>query len=288
MLYSRQSMAEALDWLNQAFGRSGSGHLDGRAPWLGLLYLGLVALGWPLAGLLPRVASTPLGAGLGWGALLPVAVLPAVLTPLILWKLPTDFLPILLGDYLTAHYAIYGGLTAAGLWTVRRPWRAERPPARVSARVSGRALAAAAALLAGYCVLAIGLPLDRFVTSFMLPAGRAPVMLAVLAGTLPYAVADEWLTRGPAARRGAYAVTKACFLASLALAIALNPPRLFFLVIILPVILVFLVVYGLFSTWAYRRTGHPLVGAAAVALAFAWAIAAVFPVVAAAAGGSAG
>ena len=68
-------------------------------------------------------------------------------------------------------------------------------------------------------------------------------------------------------------------MASLVLAIALNPPRLFFLIIIVPVILLFLVVYGLFSGWAYRRTGQPLVGAVAVALAFAWAIAATFPVV---------
>ena len=66
---------------------------------------------------------------------------------------------------------------------------------------------------------------------------------------------------------------------SLVLAIALNPARLFFLAIIVPVILLFLVVYGLFSGWAYKRTGYPPVGAAAVALAFAWAIAATFPVV---------
>ena len=44
-------------------------------------------------------------------------------------------------------------------------------------------------------------------------------------------------------------------------------------------ILLFLIIYGLFSTWAYRRTWHPLVGALANALAFAWAIAVTFPVV---------
>lgn len=271
VLYSRQSMAEALAWMDQVFGRTGDGFLDGRAPWLGVLYLGLVALGWPLAGLLPRVASAKLGAGLRWRALLPVAVLPALLTPLILWKLPTDFLPNLLGDYLASHYAIYGALTGLGLWLTRQP--------QPAARVSGWAFAAATLALTGYCILAIGLPIDRYVTSFMLPPGRAPAMLAVLAGTLPYAIADEWLTRGATAPRGAYAATKLCFLVLLALAIALNPPRLFFLIIILPVILVFLVVYGLFSTWAYRSTRHPMVGALAIALAFAWAITAVFPMV---------
>jgi pimeloyl-ACP methyl ester carboxylesterase len=311
VLFSRQSLDETLAWLNQAFGRQGGdGWIDARGPWLGLLYLGLVALAWPLSGLLPRVAASPLGAGLGWRTLLPLAVLPALLTPLVLWRLPTDFLPSLLGDYLTVHYAVYGLLTAAGLWLVRRRiiMEGERlksplPPGEGWVRGAARAVVsglysphpdplpggegavrlgsflAATVLVAGYCILAIGLPIDRYVTSFMLPPGRAPIMLAVLVGTLIFSAADEWLTRGPGARRGAYALTKACFVLSLVLAIALNPPRLFFLIIIVPVILLFLVVYGLFSGWAYRRTGHPLVGAVAIALAFAWAIAATFPVV---------
>ena len=101
----------------------------------------------------------------------------------------------------------------------------------------------------------------------------------VLVGTALYCTADEWLTRGPGARRGLYALTKLLFVLSLVLAIALNPARLFFLIIIVPVILLFLIVYGLFSSWAYRRTRQPMAGAAAVALAFAWAIAAVFPVI---------
>ena len=42
-------------------------------------------------------------------------------------------------------------------------------------------------------------------------------------------------------------------------------------------ILIFLGIYGLFSTWAYRRTHNPMVGALANALAFAWAIAVTFP-----------
>ncbi len=270
VLFSRQSLVETLDWLNQAFGRHGDGWVDARGPWLGLLYLGLVALAWPLSALLPRVAAVPLGAGLGWRSLLPLAVLPALLVPLILWRLPTDFLPSLLGDYLTVHYAVYGLLTATGLLLLRRP---------IAGRFRAAPFLAATALVAGYCILAVGVPIDRYVTSFLLPLGRVPIMGAVLVGTLLYSVGDEWATRGPGARRGAYAATKACFVLSLVLAIALNPARLFFLVIIVPVILLFLVVYGLFSGWAYRRTGHPLVGAAAVALAFAWAIAATFPVV---------
>jgi len=50
----------------------------------------------------------------------------------------------------------------------------------------------------------------------------------LLVGTLPYFIADEWLTRGASAPRGSYLVTKICFLLSLALAVVLNMQKLFF------------------------------------------------------------
>jgi len=64
-----------------------------------------------------------------------------------------------------------------------------------------------------------------------------------------------------------------------ALAIALNLHRLFFLIIIVPVILVFFIIYGLFSTWTYRATRHPLAAAIGNAVVLAWAIAVTFPLV---------
>jgi pimeloyl-ACP methyl ester carboxylesterase len=273
VLYSRQSLTEALGWLDQTFARHGEAPVDARGPWIGLLFLSLVALAWPLAQLLPRVAAAKLGAGLRWRRLLPVALLPAVLTPLILWKLPTDFLPILLGDYLAVHFALYGLLTGAMLWWIGHDDR------RVPVATSWPALTVAAAMLAAYSVGAIGWPIDAYLTSFWPIPRRLPLVLAVLAGTLPYFIADEWATRGAGAGTGGYVVTKLCFLLSLLLAVALNLPRLFFLIIIVPMILLFLIVYGLFATWAYRRTWHPVVGAVANALAFAWAIAVTFPVV---------
>ncbi len=100
----------------------------------------------------------------------------------------------------------------------------------------------------------------------------------MLIGTLCYFLADEWLTRGRHAPWGFYALTKLLFALSLALAVALDLEQLFFLIIITPMIVAFLVVYGLFSTWAYRATGHPAVGGIANALAFAIVIGAVFPV----------
>ena len=277
VLYARASLAAALDWLDAAFGRADaepSGLDDARGLWIMLLLLGLTLLARPLAGLLPQVASRPLGGGLPWHRLLPVAVAPALLTPLILWKLPTDFLPVLVGDYLAAHFALYGLLTAAGLAFVRRGAKPELQ------RVSMGKFAVAALGVAFYGVAIFGLAIDLFVTSFVPSLSRLPLILVMLAGTLLYAISDEWLTRGASAPRGAYAATKLFFLLSLALAVLLNPQKLFFLLIILPVILAFFLIYGLFSAWAYRRTGHPLVGAVANAFALAWAIAVTFPMLA--------
>jgi hypothetical protein len=70
------------------------------------------------------------------------------------------------------------------------------------------------------------------------------------------------------------------FLISLGLAIALNLQELFFLVIIVPAILILFVVYGLFSGWVYRATNYPWDAAATNAIALAAAIAVSFPVVA--------
>jgi Na+/H+ antiporter NhaC len=121
---------------------------------------------------------------------------------------------------------------------------------------------------------------DRYVFNVRPEAVRLPLILALCAGTLPYFLADEWLTRGAGAPRGAYVLSKLCFLLSLVVAIALNPQRLFFLAIIVPAILILFVIYGLFSRWIGRRTGQPLVAAVANASAFGCFIAVTFPLVA--------
>ncbi len=274
VLYSPESMAQARDWLDKVFGRSGNGYRDERGPALGLLFFGLTLLGWPLAGLLPRVTLPPAGAGLPWRRLLPVAIAPAILTPLILWKMPTHFLPILLGDYITIHFAIYGALTLAGLWIVSRLGNHHN---KVVSSTSYGKFVAAAILVTAYCIFAFGVPLDRYVLSFSPIPERLPLILAVLGGTLTFFLADEWLTRGQGAARGGYPVTKVLFLISLAIAVALNFKKLFFLILIIPIILIFFIIYGFFSGWVNRRTGNPLVGGTATALAFAWAIAVTFP-----------
>jgi len=279
VLYSAHTQAQTLAWLQAAFGQPPAVQpfIDARGPWLALGLAGVLLLAWPLAQALPRLGPADAGLrarrrwwGRGGQALLTLP--PAVLTPLLLWKLPGDFLPILLGDYLVLHFALYGLLTLA----LMRLGGLRMPPLP-----RGRGLALAVALLAAsaYALLAVGLPIDRYLFNLQPTLPRLPLVAVMLAGTLPYFLADEASTRDERAARGAYVVAKLCFLLSLVLAIALNPPRLFFLAIIVPAILLMFVVYGLFSRWIDARTRHPAVAAGALALAFAAFIAISFPVV---------
>ena len=296
VLYSRESLGEAVAWMDAAFGvdRTGPPEVARRLPWLGLLFAGIVALGWPLSRLLPVVAARPLGAGLPWRRLWPAIVVPAVLTPALLLAVPTDFLPVVVGDYLAVHFLAYGAVTAAMLaWLARRgadPSAGDGSAVPADATDAGadgsdgrtRPLAFVVALLAvtAWGLGALGLAIDAFVTSFVPIPERLPLIGAMLVGTLSYFLATEWATRGARSGRAAAAAGTLTFLLSLALAVALDFERLFFLLIILPVIVPFFLVYGLFGRWAYRRTNHPLVGAVANAVVFAWAIGVTFPMLA--------
>jgi pimeloyl-ACP methyl ester carboxylesterase len=275
VLFSLDSMQAAVQWLDKSFGmqRTAPLQLDARGPWIALLIAGAVVLARPLAKLLPRVSSSKGGAGLGWKRLSLPLVLPALITPLLLRVLPTHFLPVLVADYLAVHFAMYGLLTVACLLRMRQQGGGIVP--RISMPF----------ILASFCVIAyeaaaLFWPLDHYFTNFIPGLNRLPILLAMMIGTLLYFISDEWLTRGEKAERGAYTASKVVFLVSLAIATALDFERLFFLVIIIPLIVLFFLIFGLFSAWIYKRTGDPLVAGLTNALSFAWAIGVTFPILA--------
>ncbi|WP_294534538.1 alpha/beta fold hydrolase [uncultured Rhodoblastus sp.] len=279
VIYSREGLTEMRDWMNAVFERTESGAIDARGKALGLLFLGVLGLAPPLSRLLPRVSPVPSGAGLGWRRQWPIAVAPALLTPLMLWKAPTDFLPILLGDYLAVHFALYGALTFFCLWLSNFSGKSGQRPSADWRGTPWRGLLLAALPVVAYYGLGFGLPIDAFVTSIAPSSLRWLLIPAMFCSVVVYFLADEWLTRGPAAATGGYVFSKLCVVVSLAIAVALNPPKLFFLVIIVPVICLFFMVFGWISRWTYGRTGDPRVAALANAAALAWSICATFPVV---------
>ncbi len=272
VLYSRDSMREAVAWLDLVYDRSHEEGLDSRGPAIVSLILGVVLLAWPLSRLLPLVSQPVTGASLSWRRLLPAALIPAIATPLLLSSFSADFLGVLVGGYLAVHFMVYGLVTVACLWWIRRV-----DGTGIGSRTNARAFIAASVLATLYVAGLIAVVLDHTVTSFAITAPRLPLVFFMLAGTLSYFLADEWLTHGARTAPGGHLFTRLCFLMSLGLAVALSFEDLFFLLIISAVIVIYFLVYGLFSRWIYRATGHPGVGAIANAVAFAWALAAVFP-----------
>jgi len=277
VLFSQSSMREAVDWLDQTFGvaRTAPLQLDARGPWIMLLLAGVVGFARPLFAFLPVVAIPRVGAGLNWRRLWGPLLIPMIATPLLLRVLPTHFLPVLVADYLSVHFAVYGLIAAICVIALRRRTRAAAP-----SRISYLALAGAALAITAYGFIALVWPIDSFVTSFVPGPERLVLTAAMLVGTLIYFLSDEWMTRGIGAGWGAYAASKLAFLLSLSLAVALDFERLFFLILIVPIIAVFFIVHGLFSGWAYRRAGHPFAAGIANAIAFAWAIGVTFPLIA--------
>lgn len=271
VLYSSAAQREAVRWLDAVYAREGSGAVARRGPAIVALLLGLMALARPLCRALPQVAAQAVGAALPWRRLLPAGLVPALATPLLLSRFPADFMGALVGGYLAAHFFVYGLIAALVLAWVTRG-RAARPVAVNYAR-----LALAAAIATAYFAGAFALALDTYVTSYAITATRLPLILATLAGTLTYFLADEWLANGERRARGGQLFTRLCFLLSLGIAVALSFEDLFFLLIIAAVIVIYFLIYGLFSRWVYARTGHPAVGAIANAVTFAWALGAVFP-----------
>jgi hypothetical protein len=182
-------------------------------------------------------------------------------------------MPLLLGDYLLLHFALYGALTMAALWLC-----GDRP----QPLGPGRAGAAAIAILAtsAFALLAVGVPIDRYVFNVQ-PTSRPAAASSPRCWPAP--CPGFWPTSGWAAasrRRAAPMSWPSGFLLSLVVAIALNPYRLFFLALIVPAILLLFLIYGLLSRWVGQRTGHPAVAAIALAITFACFIAVTFPRVA--------
>jgi len=280
VLYQRQALRETVQWFDRVFDVPAR---DPQLPARGLAILGLlgglVLLAWPLSRALPVVMAVerqlPRASRRAvWRRYWLLAATPALLTPLLLWPVPTGFLPVLVADYLALHFGVYGALTALLLLRAARSDGGMAPRA-VIRRVGVGLLAVVLVLLYGLGVM--GAVIDTWLTAFLVTPVRVPLFLAILPGTLLYFLADESLTRRAAPVPGGFLYTKIAFLASLALAVVLDFSGLFFLLIIVPIIVLFFTVYGMFSRWVYSRTGVPWVAGLANAVVFAWALAVTFP-----------
>lgn len=260
VLYSRTALVEARNWLNGVFARTG----DGGEAMIGgpilLALLGVVLLGVALARALPQgAAPAPLPGRLFWA----LAIGPAILTPLALALVDTRFLPVLVADYLAVHLGVYGALVLTGF--------------AVAGGAPRLRLWWAGLFLAVFALASFGAILDRYVASFWPHAGRWPILAAILPGAVLAMVADASLLQAGRARIWRRWGARLAFLASLGLAVALDFERLFFLIIILPVIVLFYLTFGVMGGAVGRRTGSVMAMGVGLGIVLAWALAVTFP-----------
>ncbi|WGV17054.1 alpha/beta hydrolase [Fuscovulum ytuae] len=263
VLYSAPAQQEAVEWLNATFGLQEKAEPAPRGLWIMLLLVAMAALAWPMARLLPK---GPAQSRVGLRPFLWATGFPLLVVPLALAPLRTQVLPVLVADYLVLHFAAYGMLGLLALWR-NGLLRGQFPP-----RVWP--LAAAVAVFA---IAVIGGMLDRYVASFLPNAGRLVIIAGLALGTVPYLVSDAILTEGGRAPLWRVLAARGGFLVSLMGAVALNFDRLMFLLIILPIILLFFVIFGTMAGWIGRRTGLPAIAGIGFGLLLAWALGVTFP-----------
>ncbi|MDU8946404.1 alpha/beta hydrolase [Ovoidimarina sediminis] len=258
ILHSRVARTEAVAWLDRSFGRgttASSTLPTGQA--LLVLIAGLLWLLVCLARLLPDKAA-PLRQ-LTIGRLALVTVVPALLSPPLALLLDPGLLPVLVADHLALHLALYGGIQLVLLWA----W----------GMGLGRIDALAVLFLVGASI-AIGISLDRYAANFWLVAERRGILAALAFGAVLFFLADARLSYGATlAKRLA---VHGAFLLSLGLAVALDFDRLFFLLMIAPVVVLFYLVFGTLGHAVGKRAG-PLAPGLVLGFTLAWALGVSFP-----------
>ena len=263
VLFAPTSLREARAWLDAVFERESDGPVPVRGGWILLGLTAIVALAWPLARSLP-MGRAP--APLPLRRFLIAALLPALAVPLLLWPVDVDLLPVLVADYLALHMGLYGLILLAILG-----WGGHLRGA-FPARVWW--IGAAIAL---FGIVLLGGFIDRYAVSFVPHPGRLAVIGGLALGALPFMLGEALLTGGGTGRLWRVILARGAFLASLMLAVALDFEGLLFLLIILPVILLFFALFGTMSGWVGRRTGLPAAGGLGLGLVLAWALGVTFP-----------
>ena len=260
VLYSATALREVVAWMDMTFDRDSHAAIVRTGYWILLLLLGIVLLFKPLVQWLPE-SGEPNQALPTYRFVLAV-MMPAIITPMLALLPAVEYLPVLVADYLMMHLAVFGAVQLL----ILRP----------------RLSSALAPAVAGILVLAIwgivvfGLALDRYAASFLPNEGRLVIIAVLCLGTVVFMIADAVVTgagRGTFWRR---ITARAALILSLLGAAAIDPDRLIFLLLILPVLLLFYLVHGLMGRWIAQRCGA-LAAGIGLGLCLAWALGVSFP-----------
>ncbi|SIS77163.1 Serine aminopeptidase, S33 [Roseivivax lentus] len=249
VLWAPLTLTEIAGWLGGRVAPALTG------PWIAALLVSIVVLFRPLAARLPAT-DAPARPDLRRRAMA------AASAALVTGGVAVTGLPL----FGLAGFGALGlafGLWGATVLAILRP----------RMRLTGPDLAGAALLIAwGLGVFAIAL--DRYGAAFLPTGPRLPLMLALLPATLLFALADRALVagRGLLARIG----LRVPFLLALLLAMTLGPAQLGLAFTVLPVLVLFWLVYGTMARWVSARTG-PVGAGLGAGVILAWAVAASTP-----------
>ncbi len=258
VLYSSMTLDEVSTWLRTATEAGGPAALDQTGWVAGVLLVGLVLLVRPVSSFIPSqtvgtVAPVP------WRTFL-IAILSPFPAVALIAALPVFGIGgnAAFGS-LSLLLVIWGGVQIAIL-----RWNGigfERP--------DGTGLLVYLAI-----ALVFALALDRYGAAFLPVGDRLIVMLGILVGTVPLMVSDARLVyRASLLRR---LLARLALLLALSTAMAFSPTELGLTFTVLPVLILFYLVYGTMARWIAARRGSAAVGIGQ-AVVLAWAIAASTP-----------
>lgn len=192
---------------------------------------------------------------------------PALLTPLLLAKAPTGWVPILLGGYLALFFGLYG-LTQ---WAIAALVGERIQPFAGVRRLGGRGWLITLGVSV-YLLLLIGGVAHLTFLNFVPTSLRWPWIGLFMLLMLPFFLVDAALER-----RGWVAVgNRICFIAALLLGTLLRPDSGFVL-LILPLFLAFFGLLALIGGRVTRRTAQPLIAALVGTALFAWMLGIALP-----------
>lgn len=257
VLYSPVTLAEARTWIAEATGQPFSRESARTGPWISALLGAILLAAWPLASMLgPARAPEPRLSGSRLALLGIAPVLPALAVGAFV-----DLPVIGLHGFgrLAAFFAAFGFVQLALLW--RTGIRPETP----------RAWAGGALLVWS---LVFALALDRYGAAFLPVGPRFVALMALALGTVPFLLADRLI----AARTRIWQrwVLRTVPLATLSMAMLAAPTSLGLMFTVLPVYLLFFLVYGSMGGWVATRS-NPTTAGLALGVVLAWSIAASTP-----------
>lgn len=256
VLYSAATLVETQAWITGDTAR-----IDRSGPWIALLLASLVLLAWPLAALVPASAAPT--EPVSRPRFLAAATLPPVLAGTAAVLAGAPMLGLSGVGPLTLFLAVWGGVQLAFL-----------PHGTLALR--NLRLEPVVLLLA--TALAFALALDRYGAAFLPSGARLPVMLLLLVGTLPVMLADAALSHGaPLWRR---LLLRTVPLVALTAAMFTRPAEFGLMFTVLPVLLLFYLVYGTMGRFVANRAGPESTGLA-LGIVLAWSLAASAPLFAA-------